>query len=494
MSSSSASGSGLRQGRLGAAQLALFTVAASAPLTVLGGAVTTMYAVSGNVGAALAYPLLAVVLGVFMVGYAAMSRFVGSPGAFHTYVANGLGRAGGVAGSFVALLAYNAVQISLYGLFGAVVADFSAARLGVDQPWWVWSLVALAVVGTLGVRRVDLNAVLLATLLVLECLVILVFDLVAFGSPAEGSVTQAGLDPDNLFAAGFGGVLVLAVVSFTGIESGPLYSDEVYDPRRTVAWAGYLALAFTGGCYALSAWGLTVVTGPAQTPAATATAGPRAVFDVLAEYAHRTVADLGYVLFAASALAALLFFHNGVARHLFGLGRERLLPAYLRRTGIRTGAPVAGSLTQSVLALGVVLGFVLADRDPVFHLFTWLSGVAAVGLVLLMLLTSAAVVGFFRGRPEPGVNLWQRRVAPGMATVLLLGVLVVLVVDVDSLVAPDDPSYLAWLLPGLVAVTALFGLGWGLVLRALRPAVYAAVGGGPAQVAPGEGAEPSLSR
>ncbi|MEE6259064.1 APC family permease [Plantactinospora sonchi] len=493
MSSSPLPESGLRQGRLGTAHLVLFTVAASAPLTVLGGGITTMYAVSGNVGAALSFPLLAVVLAVFTVGYAAMSRFVSNAGAFYAYVANGLGRAGGVASSFVALVAYNAVQIGLYGLFGAVVADFTAARFGVDQPWWVWALVALTVVGAFGVRRVDLSATLLAVLLVLECLVILVFNLVAFGSPAEGTVTLAGLDPDNLFAAGLGGVLALGVASFVGIESGAVYSGEVRDPRRTVAWAGYLALAFTGACYALSAWALSVVTGPVDTPNTSAAAGPRVVFDVLAEHAHSMIADLAYVLFGTSVLAALLFFHNGVARYLFALGRERVLPGYLRRTGIRTGAPVAGSLTQTALALGVVVAFVLADRDPVFDLFTWLSGVAAVGVVLLMALTSAAVVGFFRRRPESGVNVWQRTLAPGLATVLLLGLLVVLVVDFDALLAPGD-SPLAWLLPGLVAIVGLLGLGWGLVLRSHRPAVYAAIGRGPAEMVPDDGAELSLTR
>ncbi|MFC6022990.1 hypothetical protein ACFP2T_43425 [Plantactinospora solaniradicis] len=81
MSASSASDTGLRRGRLGTVHLVFFTVAASAPLTVLGGGVTTMYAVSGNVGAALSYVLLAAILAVFAVGYAAMSRFVSSAGA-----------------------------------------------------------------------------------------------------------------------------------------------------------------------------------------------------------------------------------------------------------------------------------------------------------------------------------------------------------------------------------------------------------------------------
>ncbi|GIG91709.1 APC family permease [Plantactinospora endophytica] len=495
MSSSSALETGLRRGRLGTVHLVFFTVAASAPLTVVGGGITTMYAVSGNVGAALSYVVLAAILAVFAVGYAAMSRFVSNAGAFYSYIANGLGRAGGVSGSFLALASYNAIQIGLYGLFGAIFGEFMATKFGVDQQWWVWALVGLAVVGLLGVLQVDLNATVLAVLLILECLAVVVFDVVSVGNPAGGSVSFAGLDPGNLFAAGLGAVLALGIASFTGFESGAIYSEEVRDPRRTVARATYVAVAFTGAFYAFSAWALTVVTGPENAQAAAIEAGPGVVFGTLAEYSGSTVADLANVLFITSVLAALLSFHNGVARYLFALGRERVLPAFLSQTGVRTGAPVAGSLAQTVLALGVVLAFVLADRHPVLDLFTWLSGVSAVGVVLLMTLTSASVVGFFRRSPAAEVSTWQRLVAPALATVLLSAVLVVLLVNFDALLAPGNPSYLAWLLPSVTLVAALLGLGWGLLLRANRPAVYEAVGRGAADPEPAvEDTELTLTR
>ncbi|MFY1691550.1 APC family permease [Plantactinospora sp. WMMB782] len=494
MSSGSSPETGLRQGRLGAIHLVFFTVAASAPLTVLGGGITTMYAVSGNVGAALSFLLLAAVLGVFAVGYAAMSRFVSNAGAFYSCIANGLGRVAGVGGSFLALASYNAIQIGLYGLFGAVLDAFVTAKFGVDRPWWVWALAGLAVVGLLGVLQVDLNATVLAVLLGLECLAVVVFDVVAFGHPAGGSVTLAGLDPGNLFAAGLGAVFALGIASFTGFESGALYSEEVRDPRRTVARATYVAVAFTGAFYALSAWALTVLTGPENAQAATAGAGPGVVFGNLAAHAGGTVADAANLVFITSVLAALLSFHNAVARYLFALGRERVLPAFLSQTGARTGAPVGGSLTQTVLALGVVLAFVLTGRDPVLDLFTWLSGLSAVGVVLLMTLTSASVLGFFHRRREVGVNAWQRLVAPALATVLLLAVLVVLLVNFGALLAPGDPGYLAWLLPGVALVAALLGLGWGLLLRARRPAVYQAVGRGAVDPPPAEAPEPAPTR
>lgn len=469
------SDSGLRRGRLGTAHLVFFTVAASAPLTVLGGGVTTMYAVSGNIGAALSYVLLAVVLAVFAVGYAAMSRYVANAGAFYAYIANGLGRAGGVAGSAVALAAYNAIQIGLYGLIGAILKDFMAAKANIDLAWWIWALLAWALVGLLGVLRIDLNATVLAILLGLECVVVVIFDVVSFGHPAGGAVTFDGIAPGNLFTAGFGAVLAFGIASFTGFESGAIYSEEVKDPRRTVARATYIAVAFTGLFYALSAWALTVLTGPENAPKASGEAGPGVVFGALDQYAGTLVADVANVLFITSVLAALLSFHNGVARYLFALGREHVLPRFLGATSNRSGAPIAGSIVQSVLAVVVFMAFAVVGRDPVIDLFTWLSGSAAVGVVLLMVLTSAAVVGFFRGRSGPE-TLWQRVVAPVLGTIMLGAVLAVLLLNFDAMLAPDTAAYLKWLLPLIPVAAAVIGLIWGLALKSVRPEAYARIG------------------
>jgi len=469
------SDSGLRRGRLGTAHLVFFTVAASAPLTVLGGGVTTMFAVSGNVGAALGYVLLAAVLAVFATGYAAMSRYVANAGAFYAYIANGLGRASGVAGSAVALAAYNAIQIGLYGLIGAILQEFFAAKAGLDLAWWVWALLAWVLVGLLGILRIDLNATVLAVLLGLECVVVLIFDAVSFTHPAGEAVSYAGIDPSKLFTAGFGAVLAFTIACFTGFESGAIYSEEVKDPRRTVARATYIAVAFTGLFYAVSAWALTVLTGPDNTAQASADAGPGVIFGALDQYAGSVVADIANVLFITSVLAALLSFHNGVARYLFALGRERVLPRFLGATSTRSGAPLAGSLVQSALAVVVFLAFALSGRDPIIDLFTWLSGAAAVGVVLLMTLTSAAVVGFFHGRPGPE-SIWQRVLAPVLGTILLSTVLVVLLINFDALLDPDTATYLRWLLPAFPVLAGVIGLAWGFALKSSRPETYARIG------------------
>ncbi|MGH3717001.1 MAG: amino acid permease, partial [Micromonosporaceae bacterium] len=76
---------------------------AATPITVIAGVVTTAYAVSGQVGIAFGFVVVALVLALFSVGYVAMSRHVTNAGAFYAYVARGLGRVPGVATSMIAL-------------------------------------------------------------------------------------------------------------------------------------------------------------------------------------------------------------------------------------------------------------------------------------------------------------------------------------------------------------------------------------------------------
>lgn len=465
----------LRRRRLGVVHLVFFTVAASAPLTVLAGGVATSYAVSGNIGVPLAFLGLTVILGLFAVGYGAMSRFVANAGAFYSYLSQGIGRGAGVAGSFVALVTYNAIQIGLYGLFGATAADFVAELTGLRLPWWTWGFVALLLVGALGLLRVDLNARVLAVLLGLEVLVVVLYDIGAFSGPAGGAVTFAPLEPASLLAPGVGAVIAFNIAAFTGFESGAIYSEETRDPRRTVARATFVAVAFTGLFYALSSWAMVVQTGPETIQAAATEQGAGLVLGPLAERFGPLVSDVAAVLFLTSVFAALLSFHNGVARYLFALGRERVLPQALSRVGTRSGGPVAGSLTQSTIALVVVLVIVLAGADPLLALFTWFSGVAAVGVVLLMASTSASVVGFFRGR-SGDASLWARLIAPGVASLLLFAVLVVLVGNFDALLGSDPSSPLRWILPATVLVAAVGGGCWAAYLRRARPLVYAGIG------------------
>ena len=73
---------GLSRRVLGVPSITLMIIAASAPLTVVAGGVTTSFAVTGSLGVPLGFVLIAVILTLFAVGYTAMGRYVTTAGAF----------------------------------------------------------------------------------------------------------------------------------------------------------------------------------------------------------------------------------------------------------------------------------------------------------------------------------------------------------------------------------------------------------------------------
>ena len=456
---------------VGGISLWLFQVGASAPLTVLAGSVVATYAATGVVGVPLSFLVLAVALLPLTLSYVAMSRHVPHPAIFYGLSARGLGGAAGVASGAVALLSYNAIQMSLYGLFGYTVAGLTGL------PWWVCAGLAWVTVGILGVLRVDINATFFAWALLAEIAVVVLFDLAAFGNPAGGSISAAPLAFDNLAVNGLGGVLALGIAAFVGYESGPAYAEEARSSRSVTA-ATFGALAFVGVFYALSSWALAVAVGPANVSAA-ANADPDLPMTVLKEHYGNPMVWIATLLLISSILAAMLSFHNGVARYVFGMAREQVLPVSLARigSGVHGGAPTAGSLLQSAAAIVVVLLTVVLGVDPM-AMFTWLATGAAIGVLVLLITTAVASFVFFARGGGAGESVLTRRIAPIVGGLLGLAVLGVTVFNLDSLLGVDPGSALPWVLPVIIALAAVAGLAGGLVLRSRNREVYDGIGHG----------------
>src|SRR5699024_10116181 len=72
-----------------------------------------------------------------------------------------------------------------------------------------------------------------------------------------------------------------------------------------------------------------------------------------------TVVTIAEVLLITSIVAATVSFHNTVARYMFSLGREGVLPRVLGRTSAGNGAPRAASIVQSVIGAAVIGGYAL---------------------------------------------------------------------------------------------------------------------------------------
>jgi amino acid transporter len=176
----------------------------------------------------------------------------------------------------------------------------------------------------------------------------------------------------------------------------------------------------------------------------------------------------------------MLTFHLVVARYLFALGREQVLPAWLGRTsaGVRGGTPIGGSLAQTVLAGVVVAAFAAAGADPVKGLFTWLSTLAAVGVVALLTGTALAALVVLNRNGGSRDRLWVRVGVPVMAVPVGVAVLAVTLENLGPLLGVESGTRLPLLIPAIIVGGGALGLVWAGVLRVRRPRVYARIGRG----------------
>lgn len=466
----------LASSRMGMWPVVFITLSAAAPVTVINGGATAGFAITGITGIPLAYLVVGAILALFAVGYVAMSQKIVNAGAFYTYITHGLGKTAGVSAAFVAVVAYNVMQVGLYGGFGVAMVNLLNGPIGVNVPWAVWAMLGWVAVLFFGSRRIDLHGKVLATMLIGEIAVALVFAAVQVSHPAGGTITFEGISPSSLFiGVAASAALVTGIAGFIGFESGTVFSEETRDPRKTVPRATYTGVAIIAVLYCFCSLALVVAVGADQIVARATAEGSELSFNLASPYLPAVVIWIGRLWFVTSLFAALVAFHNTVARYLFALGREHVLSGWLGRTSPSTKAPFNGSIVQSAIGFTGILLFVVFDWDPFAQMFFWLTTLGGFGVLILMTFTSIAVVAYFV-RDRRGVGVVRAFIAPVVSTVVLAALLVATISKFHVLIGVDAHDPVRWLLPGSFGIAAILGIYWAAVLKHTRPTVYSGIG------------------
>lgn len=461
------------RGSLGIAAIVFMVIAASSPLTVVAGAVPVALAIGNGPGLPSAYLIVAVILIVFSVGYTTMSRHVTNAGAYYSYVTQGLGRAAGLGTAFVALVSYTAIQLSVYGLFGATLSDLLVSWHAPRISWWVCALIAWAVVAVFGYRNVDLSVKVLGVLLVIESLVILVMDFAVLGQGGAHGISGTSFTPHAFFTGSAGVGIVFAIASYGGIEATAIYGEEAKRPERTIPLSTYIGVALIGLFYTFSSWSIVTAYGPGAIMKAAQDNISGLTFATADQYAGGGIKETMNVLLVTSLFAVLLAFHNAIARYLFSLGRESVLPARFGLVHEGHKSPHVGSVAQTVSALVLVVICAAAKLDPVAQVFSWMSGLTTLGLIVLMGLTSLAVLAFFR-RTRADTRVWNTRLAPVLGFAGLMFLLVLVVMNYETLIGGSTALAVGFEL--VVAVAFVLGVALAMAWRRARPDAYAKIG------------------
>ncbi|MBP2215647.1 APC family permease [Arthrobacter sp. CAN_C5] len=470
----------LRRGRLGVIGVVFFVVAAAAPLVGMTGAVPIAIVLGNGAAAPGAYLVVGLTLLLFSVGYSAMSQRVTNAGAFFAYIGRGLGPNVGLGSAFVSLIAYVAIQLAIFGFFGGLMAGQMGA-LGLELPWWLWTLSAWALVTVLSMASVDVGAKVLGALMLLEVLALAITAVAILidGGP-EGYDFVASFSPQAILVGGLAGsagiAFAFAFASFIGFEATAIYGEESKDPKRIVPRATYLAVGLITVLFAVTAFALVTGMGASRVVEATVEystvdgvplADPAAVlFSLATEYVGGWMATVMSVLVLSSLFAGLLAFQNAASRYVFALGRGGVLPRPLARVNVK-GAPQSASVTTSAVTGIVILLFTLFQLEPILNMFYWFSGLAVVAIVLIEAMVCLAVIAFFR-KNKGTEGIFVTIIAPIVAFVgLLIGEYLLMsrfgllagttAEGVDPSVTPWGLSPLGWVLIALPFVVLVIG-------------------------------------
>lgn len=472
------SGTDTRQltGNLGTTPLVFMVIAAAAPLTVVGGTIPISFTVGNGLGIPAMFLIATVILLLFAVGLLAVSKRLPKAGAFFSFIAHGLGRKPGLAGAYLAILCYTAIQGAVFLLLGSTISSSIVAIEGPDVPYWVFALVGVAVVGILGYRHIELSSKVLFVALGAELLlgVVLVVAVLLDGGP-EG-ISFSSFTVKEILSGSPGIGLMFAIAGFIGFESAVIYRNEVRDPQRTVPRATYAAAIIIGLYYALLSWTQIIALGP-STILEVAGADPAGLLGTVTDAFLGPIGSIvAVILMIGSMFAAVLSLHNILTRYFHNLANTGLLPSHLGDVHPRHRSPHRAAVVQIAIAALMITVIAVTGVSPDLAL-SWLTGMGTVAITVLMAVTCIAAMVYLRRRTAE-TNVWESLIAPGLGFIglavsaaLIVAYFPMLVGDVDA----DGRQFwgvASGITLGIVILAPAFGWAQAVGLRRRSPEIY----------------------
>ncbi len=491
----------LKPNAVGLPGVLFMAVATAAPITAMVGNVPIAVGFGNGAYAPAGYVVATIVLTLFSIGYAAMSRHITATGAFYGYISHGLGRVLGLGAGFLTTLAYVVFEAAIIGIFAFFARDTFHSLFGVEVNWLVFALGMLAVNAILTYFDVNLAATVLGAFLVTEILMLslLALSVVFTGGGPEGW-SLGSLNPlnafHNLFAtvtgpqgttiavAGSAGVgLFFAFWSWVGFESSAMYGEESKNPKKIIPIAVIGSVVGIGFFYVLVSWLAIVGTGPDRAIALaqdTTTAGD-IFFGPAGEHLGSWAVSLFKILLMSGSFACGMAFHNCAARYIYAIGRENVIPGMRRTLGATHdlhGSPHVAGFAQTSIATVIVVFFYVTGRDPYTGLYGLMALLGTTAIMIVQALAAFAVIAYFHiGKHHPETAHWFRTfLAPLLGGLGMLYVIHLLGKNASFAAGTSASDWIFSAIPYVVGAVGLSGIALALFLKYVSPQRYSELG------------------
>ena len=333
---------------LGLPSLVLFGLVYMVPLTVF----TTYGIVTQTSGGRL--PLAYLVTLAAMVftarSYARMAVAYPVAGSAYTYTQKSFGAPVGFLAGWSLMLDYLFLPMINYLVIGIYLeAAFPAV------PAWIFILIAIAIVtvlnivGIVSVARANfviiaIQAIFIVTFLVLACSKVFGLGTVDLAAPFTGDGTAPGFSPI------FAGAAILCL-SFLGFDAVSTLSEEAKDPKRTVPQAIMIATVVSGLIFVVLSY-----LGQLVFPSNEFADVDSGSLDVMVTAGGQFLETFFTAAYVAGALGSAITSQASVARILYAMGRDGILPrSIFGYVSPRYSTPVYAILVVSVVSLLAVV-------------------------------------------------------------------------------------------------------------------------------------------
>jgi amino acid transporter len=470
------------------------TVTGAAPESAMLGNVPFAVGFGNGIYVPAAFLLATVVLTIFSVAYAAMASKVSSVGGFYSFISLGLGRDVGMAAGIASLASYSVFEASLTGLFAFFGNSWIQSHFGINVPWIYLSLFMIALASVLAYQDVQISVKVLGVALILEVVMLLIFDLGIFLARGSSAFNPEALNVLHVMtpvaaqkvgtvdiAAGAAAVGVfMAFWSWVGFEMAPNYAEESRDPKRIIPRSLYYSVIGLGVFYIITSW-CAISAFPTEGDMLAKAVGDSGNFFLgpIEQYVGGWAKEVMSILILTSSFACGMAFHNTAARYMYSLGREGVLPGFLGKTHPTHKSPHVASVIQTVLAAVWVGLFAYfwgtndANAQAYVGVYTMLAILGTMLLLILQAVVSIAIIVYFRANHPGEINVFASLIAPIIAFVSQVWLVYLLVQNLETF---GGTGGFGGRIPEIAAVILGVGLVWGLALRVISPSAHARIG------------------
>ncbi|MCG7607907.1 MULTISPECIES: APC family permease [Mycobacterium] len=329
---------------LGLPSLVLFGLVYMVPLTVF----TTYGIVTETTGGRLSVAYLVTLAAMVFTArsYAAMAVAFPVAGSAYTYTQKSFGAPVGFLAGWSLLLDYLFLPMINYLVIGIYL---NAALPAI--PAWVFIVLSIAVVtvlnvvGIVSVARANfviiaVQAIFIVTFLVLACSKVLSLGNLDLMAPIHGDGSETGFSPVLAGAA-------ILCLSFLGFDAVSTLSEEAKEPKRSVPQAIMIATLVSGVIFVVLSY-----LGQLVFPSNQFSDVESGSLDLMLTAGGQFLQTFFTAAYVAGALGSAITSQASVARILYAMGRDGILPRqFFGYVAARFATPVYAILAVSVVSL-----------------------------------------------------------------------------------------------------------------------------------------------